>query len=54
MCGYSVYQPHSTGMYMYIFGSAHIIHDMSESVVGRVVIPDDMSTSVTCPLYLLR
>ena len=53
-CGYSVYLPHSMGMYMYVFGSEHILHDMSVSVVGQVDITNDMSTSVTCPLYILR
>ena len=53
-CGYSVYLPHSMGMYMYVFGPAHILHDVSVSVVGQVDIPDDMSTSVTGPLCILR
>jgi hypothetical protein len=49
-CGYSVYLPHSIGMYIYVFGSAHILQDMSVSTVGQVDIPGDMNTLVTGPL----
>jgi hypothetical protein len=33
------------GMYMYVFGSAHMLHDMSVSVFDQVDITGDMSTS---------
>jgi hypothetical protein len=52
-CGYSLYLPHGMGKYMYVFGPAHMLHDMSVSVVGQVDIPDDMIISVTGPLEIL-